>query len=173
MTATNHALTGIVIALAVKKPELAIPLAFLSHFALDAIPHYNPPKVTKELFTNFPTNWRKKFADPLFRAIFAGDMFLFVLLLIGLPFIHHSGVVGWTIFFSALVAASPDFISGRYLIYQVLKIKPINPNKISFLSRFHIWVQWMERPWGIMVELVWFILMVWLIHNLTRWKLPV
>ena len=43
MTGFNHGMTGAVIALTVKKPELAIPLSFLSHFAQDAIPHFGIP----------------------------------------------------------------------------------------------------------------------------------
>jgi hypothetical protein len=39
MTGLNHAATGIVIALVVRRPELALPLAFVSHFVLDSIPH--------------------------------------------------------------------------------------------------------------------------------------
>ncbi|MFZ1360975.1 MAG: hypothetical protein WAS27_03075 [Candidatus Saccharimonadales bacterium] len=39
MIGLNHAGTGIIIALTVKRPELAIPLAFVSHFVLDMIPH--------------------------------------------------------------------------------------------------------------------------------------
>ena len=41
MTATNHALTGATIATLVRQPYLAIPLAFLSHFFCDALPHFD------------------------------------------------------------------------------------------------------------------------------------
>ncbi len=40
MTGFNHAVTGALIAGAVGNPFLAIPLAFASHFVLDAIPHF-------------------------------------------------------------------------------------------------------------------------------------
>lgn len=40
MIATNHALTGAAIAVVIKQPILAIPLAFVSHFICDAIPHF-------------------------------------------------------------------------------------------------------------------------------------
>ena len=40
MTATNHALSGALIGLAVMQPILALPLAFVSHFMLDAVPHF-------------------------------------------------------------------------------------------------------------------------------------
>jgi hypothetical protein len=39
MIGLNHAGTGIVIALTVRRPEIALPLAFVSHFILDIIPH--------------------------------------------------------------------------------------------------------------------------------------
>jgi hypothetical protein len=39
---TPHAVVGAAIAVAVPNPFLAIPLAFLSHFALDMTPHWNP-----------------------------------------------------------------------------------------------------------------------------------
>lgn len=40
MTGFNHGMTGAVIALSVKRPELALPLSFISHYAADLIPHY-------------------------------------------------------------------------------------------------------------------------------------
>lgn len=167
MTATNHALTGAVIALVLKKPELAIPLAFASHFVLDAIPHYNPPQVNKQTFKNYDDSWRRKFSKPLFLYIFAGDMLLLSLILLSLPFVDLDGVSGWTVFFSSLAAASPDFIGGRFVIYKLVGYKP-KTIKNSLFTKFHIWVQWMERPWGIIVEFLWFGLMFGLIHNLIR-----
>ena len=45
MTGLNHAATGITIALIFKRPEIALPLALLSHFVLDMVPHsFVPPK---------------------------------------------------------------------------------------------------------------------------------
>ena len=40
MRAINHALTGAVIGLAITEPAAAIPLAVVSHYVCDAIPHY-------------------------------------------------------------------------------------------------------------------------------------
>jgi hypothetical protein len=40
MTATNHAITGAIIAVVIDKPVIALPLALLSHFAQDALPHF-------------------------------------------------------------------------------------------------------------------------------------
>jgi hypothetical protein len=41
MTATGHALIGTVIAAKFGNPALAIPIAFASHFAADALPHWD------------------------------------------------------------------------------------------------------------------------------------
>jgi hypothetical protein len=43
MTATNHGLMGIVIGAYMPLPY-AIPVAFVSHFILDALPHYGIPQ---------------------------------------------------------------------------------------------------------------------------------
>jgi len=42
MLETPHAVVGAAIATAIPNPFIAIPLAFLSHFALDMTPHWNP-----------------------------------------------------------------------------------------------------------------------------------
>ncbi|PIV00889.1 hypothetical protein COS54_02185 [Candidatus Shapirobacteria bacterium CG03_land_8_20_14_0_80_39_12] len=42
MLESLHSLTGAVIAYKIGNPALAFPLAFLSHFACDLLPHWNP-----------------------------------------------------------------------------------------------------------------------------------
>lgn len=42
MLETPHVVVGAAIATKVGNPYLAIPLAFMSHFVLDQIPHWNP-----------------------------------------------------------------------------------------------------------------------------------
>jgi len=46
MLGTVHMLSGAAIGKMIGAPELTIPLAFLSHFILDAIPHYDTPGIT-------------------------------------------------------------------------------------------------------------------------------
>lgn len=41
MLETPHALVGLVIAVSIHNPLVGLPLAFLSHFAVDMIPHWN------------------------------------------------------------------------------------------------------------------------------------
>lgn len=42
MLETPHAILGAAIATKIPNPFIAIPLAFLSHFALEKVPHWNP-----------------------------------------------------------------------------------------------------------------------------------
>lgn len=82
MTATNHALTGAVIALAINEPWLAIPLAFLSHFAIDAIPHW-------DYAINRKRPYDSRFIEPHFFKLLSADLVLafimFVLLAVIFP----------------------------------------------------------------------------------------
>lgn len=162
MTASNHALTGAVIALAVKRPELAIPLAFLSHFVLDTIPHYNPPGITKSSFINLQTSWQKKAKSSDFLITFPLDMTLLMLVLILIPLHAPTAVSPWTIFFSSFVAITPDFEGG---IHWLLSLVGVKITHVDRFTRFHVWIQWLERPWGIWVELVWAVAMVVIIYK--------
>ncbi len=40
MLGLNHTTTAVLIAVTVKQPQIAAPLAFISHFVLDVIPHH-------------------------------------------------------------------------------------------------------------------------------------
>ncbi|MFC1649445.1 hypothetical protein ACFL2C_01870 [Patescibacteria group bacterium] len=50
MLVTTHAITGAAISSIVPNPIMSVPIAFGSHFVLDAIPHYDPDlkKATKD-----------------------------------------------------------------------------------------------------------------------------
>lgn len=45
MVTTVHLLAGTAIAVVLKQPALVIPVAFLFHYVLDAVPHYTPKPV--------------------------------------------------------------------------------------------------------------------------------
>jgi len=160
MTATNHALTGALIAVVVKKPELAIPLAFLSHFMLDLIPHYNPPGVTRDSVANNLAGWSEKMKSRTFRFIFAADMFLFLAALVMVPLVAPAGVSAWTVFLSALAAASPDFFGGFKYLVNLMFGAGSQAKTEGRLANFHLGLQWMERPWGIYVESAWAVLII-------------
>lgn len=151
MTATNHALTGAVIALAVKKPELAIPLAFAIHFVMDALPHFDAGPNSAKL------------AKP---TIFV-DVIIATSLTLALSLLLKTSTPGWLIFASALACMSPDLVWGwRY--YKLRDFRKIISEPMSSFSRFHQKIQWSETRRGILVEIFWFILFVWLIYNLAK-----
>jgi hypothetical protein len=127
MIALNHALTGTAIAIAVKQPVLAIPLAFLSHFVLDAIPH----------FGDMPFY---SYGHPLFRYVMAADGLLTVSSVGALMLFNPNLalVIGLGAFFAIL----PDVF---WLGHYALKWK-------HWFFTFHQKIQWFERPPGIIVE---------------------
>lgn len=54
MLLVPHTVVAVAIATAIKQPELALPLAFLSHFVLDFIPHWDPPELVAILEAKRP-----------------------------------------------------------------------------------------------------------------------
>lgn len=145
MTATNHALTGVAIALIVKQPALAIPLAFLSHYVTDAIPHSYPTGISEK---------NAKLHANVDSLIAIGLTIGFALLATGVSF--------WTITLSALAAVGPDLVwVWRY--YRLGSIKKALSPPMSRLSQFHDKIQWSETRKGYIVEYVWLLAMMYLI----------
>lgn len=127
MTGLNHVLTGTAIALAVQQPLVAAPLAFLSHFVLDVIPHFDHPHY--------------RYGSRYFAAIMASDGVISVAAVITLM-VLVPGMAG-TIAIGALFAIMPDF---AWLYYYR------NNRPQWWFFRFHSKIQWFERPPGALVE---------------------
>jgi hypothetical protein len=135
MTATNHALTGALIGLAVHNPWVALPAAFLSHFVCDMIPHFGP---SKDWLTTRP-----------FRYYLLIDALL-CLLLVALLF--RSDTANWLQAAAcAFLATSPDLLWIRKFIAGNRKHSFKESRLESLLAR----IQWFEKPSGAFVELVW------------------
>jgi len=127
MTGFNHALTGAAIGLAVQHPLLVVPLAFLSHFVLDALPHFDHPFYT----FGHKHAWKFYTADAVIAIAGVTTLLLLAPQLI-LP-----------ILLGAVFAVLPD----ATLLHYYTKGKP----KYWF-HNFHLGIQWFERPPGILVE---------------------
>src|SRR5665213_1220069 len=122
MTATNHALTGTAIAVVVRQPTLALPLALVSHFVCDAIPHW-------DYVLKFPL---KKYVALLDVGL-AGILVLLVAWQIYL-------VPSWLILACATLAVLPDAM----WLPHILKNQPIpfDGDEPLYLARsFHRWIQ--------------------------------
>lgn len=140
MTATNHGLAGAIIAISLQKyPTAALVIAPLSHFLLDAIPHYGG-LTGAEIRT-------KKF----FRFLFA-DATLAVVSTLLVAWIWQE--VALLIVVCAFLAASPDLM---WIYYQYSGRRLMN---VHLLPRFHSWTQWSEHKTGLFVytDAVWFVI---------------
>jgi hypothetical protein len=144
VTATNHALTGAAIGLALSAhPALALPAAFLSHFVLDAIPHFEMPN------NNIGTT--------RFRNYLVLDMLLCVLLVVALFALGTPH--WWLVSLCAFVATTPDFmwvtdyVKSQKQGRQVLRSK----SKAPWYRRLHSAIQWFAKPLGGIVEAAWLI----------------
>jgi hypothetical protein len=130
MTGFNHALVGGLLAKLLPLP-LALPLAFISHYVLDALPHYGIPNVNKE-------NYRP------WRIVFIVDTILTVTLL---NIYLYFGRIDMLV--SALISMSPDIVWLQRMVWN---------RTLDFLSdanwftRLHNRIQQFERPWGLYVE---------------------
>jgi len=143
VTATNHALTGAVIGLVAANPLVALPAALLSHYVLDALPHYHTAMPDEKLY--------KTLGFKLYLMTEALLCFAIV------QFLFFSHPVNWLLAaICAFVAAAPDLLS----INQYILIREGKKWKPNLYTKFASKIQWFERPTGAVVEIVWFVSLV-------------
>jgi hypothetical protein len=141
MTGTNHALTGAAIGFLIGSPMAVIPAAFLSHFVLDALPHFG------ESFGQ-----RKKLSK-IVRGIDSVILasFLLVLMLTS----------SWIMVLGAVLAISPDFAwIYRFVIAE--RFGSLAPRPTNRFNTFHAAIQKFESRNGLMVEVIWFAIFAYL-----------
>lgn len=134
MTATNHYLSGVLIATVYPRPVIVIPLAFVSHFILDALPHFGDKDFKQKL--------------PKFYKIWRTDFVILMTLVI------------WTFFnapmwfiVAGFIATSPD-LAWVYRFQFIEKHGKYHEPKMHWLNNFHAQIQKLERPWGLCLEIV-------------------
>lgn len=136
MTGINHAITGALIATAVTNPVLMVPIAFVSHLALDSLPHFGEVH-----------GFRKK----LTKSVWLIDGLLLVALAI-----WFGGNAQWLALLGAVVAISPDFV----WIYRLMveeKFGKYPPTPLSGFNKFHAGIQKFESRKGLLVDIIWFL----------------
>jgi hypothetical protein len=141
MTGFNHGMAGAVIALTVKQPVLAVPLAFLSHFATDMIPHFGLDE--KQLFKRH------------FNIVLAADFLFAVFLMAMLAILFPKHIL--LIWACMIAAASPDLMWAYHRLY-VEHFKK-RPKKLGRIANFHSRIQWSQTVPGFLIEAIWFVLM--------------
>lgn len=140
MILTCHLLAGAAVASRISNPFLALPLAILSHYFLDSLPHVEYP--IKNIQGN---QWKKSFFD--FLSIFLDILF-------GIMLINLLSGNNLIIFAAAFLAASPDVITllGKFLF----------KNKLIILhQKFHIALnnigernKKIPKSWGILTQII-------------------
>ncbi len=146
MTAANHVVAGAVIATAFKNPVVALPLAFMSHFLLDALPHYGI----------------KDHTTPKFVYILSLDFAVATSFLLALALLQPQG---WQYFLlAAVVSASPDLM---WLPRWINELRSRENRPLRGLSKLHSSIQWSERPWGALIEVAAFVLGVYVFLTLS------
>lgn len=140
MTATNHAITAANLAL-VFKSWWVLPFALISHFILDALPHYGEPGLEDR--------------HVHFKVVAVFDLLFFVITFIVV--LLTAGEYFWLIIASGFIAILPDSV-WFYRYYLELKFGRLP--KMNKLTHFHAWIQWGERPLGWIFEIFWYIIML-------------
>lgn len=146
MRAINHALTGALIGLTLDQPAIAMPVAFVSHFICDAIPHHgakgNDAHILKSAWFKYSL-----FIDAALCGL--------VVLVLAISKPQH-----WiTAAICAFLAASPDFASFN----KFQRVRHDQSFKPSLFTRFAKRIQWFERPIGGGVEAAWLVAGVYLL----------
>lgn len=143
MTAINHALTGAVIGLTIGNPVVALPLAFVSHFVCDAIPHYDMPGDESA----------RILSKRLIREQIIGGAVLCFLLVVVLFLARPQHWLVAAI--AAFLAASPDlWWLPRWF---VARRTGVDPGPKGWFRQFHAKIQWKTGPKLIALEAVWFV----------------
>ncbi len=139
MTATNHVVTGIFVASVIHNPIIALPVALASHFVCDALPHYGDMLMGHNSFK--------------FKLILGTDMYLAAMILFLVYLLHPDNM--WVLIFGGIFAASPDLMwIPDFVASLTHKPAPV----YGPIRRFHSRIQWYQKPKGIWVEAVWFLI---------------
>ena len=141
MTATNHVLTGALIAASVHSPWVALPAAFASHFVLDIMPHFGRAGIN--------------LSSSFFKRLLYTDMVIAAVCLIGLFMLRPEN--GWILVTGGVLGASPDLMWYAKFVAANNNQQPPTP---GFIRRFHSRIQWYEKPPGIIIEAIWCLAML-------------
>ncbi|MBX6334652.1 hypothetical protein IRY61_04940 [Candidatus Saccharibacteria bacterium] len=146
MTGLSHAATGVAIAVAVPHAVFALPLAFVSHFVLDKLPHWG---------SNHLDGRHKIFRRIILLDTIAGVGFVLFMML-AMP--QHALLIA----LAAMAATAPDLM---WLPNFIREVKGLASKPHNAIMRWHNKLQF-ERRWGIATEGFWLLTVL-----VTLWKL--
>ncbi len=146
MLAINHTATGAILGITLRRPELIVPIALISHFVLDVIPHHG----NDIRFVRGHKRYNQKVALDGLASILLG-----LLLCLAAP--HYTGVIVIGAFFAVL----PD-------LFWPIALYITEDNFFWAFFRFHKNIQTSETPEGIRMEIVWGVLSGGIVGLLVR-----
>lgn len=147
MTATAHALVSAAIAKTIPNPYLAIPLAIISHFIMDAVPHWD-----------FGVNWRKRSKQMTGILAIAETVFG-----ITLAYFLFRGKVETPLLLTTIAAGElPDWLEAPWYIFFASNNKNEPSKKAGFWERLFYRIYRRENmmhakadlPFGIISQIV-------------------
>lgn len=141
MTATGHAVIGAAIVALIPNPVISIPLAFLSHFAGDKIPHWD-----------VMTDKNKPKQQIIFQSAF--DVLLSLALVWAIFIFYLQSPNPAIVLLGAFVAQLPDWLELPYFIFG--KHFPIFYENYRLQKWIHdVWFDSrLPAPWGIVTQVV-------------------
>jgi hypothetical protein len=153
MLETPHVAIGAAIATKIPNPFIAIPLAFASHFILEAVPHWNPHIISET----------KKYGAPTKRSV------IIIAIDVALALITGS-VIAWqampdrghalTIFFASFASVLPDLIESPYFFLKMRN------RFLKVWLNFHKSLQSSATPlWGLTTQIATIIAAIFWIRN--------
>jgi len=137
MTATGHALIGVLIATRFTNPLIGIPLAFVSHFAFDIMPHWDSG-----------TNMKKKTHEQAVK-----EAVIDVLISVVASYVLYSFLGGTDFIYMYMCVLASQLPDWLFTPYVFLKIR--NP-LTTFLFRVQVGVHGpgLQLPWGVLTQIV-------------------
>jgi len=141
---TVHTLTGALIALSVKDPALAAPLAFTSHFVLDSTPHFGLDGL------DFKT--KKGKVVGVTDCLGALSVWLVLISVFSAEWL----LVSVGVFFACL----PDLLYLPDIFFNFVPSKK--------LLRFHSRIQWSQTPMGTITDATWAAAVIYMLARLTE-----
>ena len=143
MTATGHALIGTVIAAKIGNPALAVPIAFASHFAADAIPHWDTGYHRRQ-------KSKQRFFTQTFVDVAIGFILAYGLIRLFFPSTNYTYA-----FFIILIAQLPDWLTAPYLFFD-MDFPPFS----SVYKLQKIFDRSIGLPWGVINQVAVVILII-------------
>lgn len=142
MLLTNHALTGVVLGLSIENEVVLVPVAFASHFVLDATPHFGGSQIN--------------FKSPRWLLLGAVDFTMACSVVVVACLVWPRRIPH--VLLGAFFACLPDL----FYIPEIMFGWKLD----GALRKFHSGIQWSETTWGLITEGVWASLMLILLHAL-------